>query len=164
MGALLNQRITASRIRIHGDYHLGQILFTGKDYVIIDFEGARDRTLSERRRKRSALADVAGMIRSFQFAAFSVLLDPSVVREEDRGILGPWAEHWHNWASAAFLRSYLDATKGALFIPNTAEQVAAVLGSLVLERGFLELRRDLEDPGLERVRIPLQGLARLLQL
>src|SRR5205823_718733 len=85
--SLLGHKLTARRIRVHGDYHLGQVLFTGKDYVIIDFEGSRDRTLSERRRKRSALSDVAGMVRSFQFTAFSVLLDPSVVRDEDRAVL-----------------------------------------------------------------------------
>jgi maltose alpha-D-glucosyltransferase/alpha-amylase len=162
--ALLDNRLEARRIRIHGDYHLGQILFTGKDYVIIDFEGSRDRSLSERRRKRSALADVAGIVRSFQFAAFSVLLDPTVVREEDRSVLEPWALHWHVWAAGAFVRGYLDSTGAAPWIPATPEQRAAVLEALTIERGFRELRRDLETPASERAAIPMLGLLRLLGL
>jgi maltose alpha-D-glucosyltransferase/alpha-amylase len=162
--SLLGHRLTARRIRTHGDYHLGQVLFTGKDYVVIDFEGSRDRTLSERRRKRSALADVAGMVRSFQFTAMSVLLDPSVVRDEDRALLGPWAEHWHTWAAAAFVRGYLEATAGASFVPATRDQVGAVLDALTIERGFLELRRDLESPTPERATIPIRGLLRWLKL
>jgi maltose alpha-D-glucosyltransferase/alpha-amylase len=162
--SLLGHRLTARRIRTHGDYHLGQVLFTGKDYVIIDFEGSRDRTLSERRRKRSALVDVASMVRSFQFTAISVLLDQSVVRDEDRTLLSPWAEHWHTWAAAAFVRGYLDSTSGAPFVPAALEQVGAVLDALTVERGFLELRRDLEYPSSGRAAIPMRGLVRLLKL
>jgi maltose alpha-D-glucosyltransferase/alpha-amylase len=162
--SLLDHGLEARRIRVHGDYHLGQVLFTGKDYVIIDFEGSRDRSLSERRRKRSALADVAGMVRSFQFAAFSVLLDPSVVREEDRPVLEPWAQHWHVWAAGAFVRGYLDGTDHAPWVPAAPEQIAAVLEALTIERGFLELRRDLDVPSSGRAAIPLWGLLRLLRL
>jgi maltose alpha-D-glucosyltransferase/alpha-amylase len=160
---LLEHKLSARRIRVHGDYHLGQVLFTGKDYVIIDFEGSRERTFAERRRKRSAFVDVAGMVRSLQYAAFSVLLDPSVVRVEDRAALAPWAEHWHNWASAAFVKSYLDTTAGSPLIPSEPEQISALLGALVIERGMFELRREMETNS-DRVRIPLHGLVRLLRL
>jgi maltose alpha-D-glucosyltransferase / alpha-amylase len=158
--ALLSKGLAAKRIRVHGDYHLGQVLFTGKDYVIIDFEGSRDRSMAERRRKRSALVDVAGMIRSFQFAAFGVLLDPSVVRDEDRAVLSPWAQHWHAWASASFLRHYLEVSKaaGAPFVP---EQVGGALSTFIAERAFFELRVALESTP-DRVRIPIYGLVRLL--
>jgi maltose alpha-D-glucosyltransferase / alpha-amylase len=159
--SVLSQRLTAKRIRVHGDYHLGQVLFTGKDYVIIDFEGNRSRSLAERRRKRSALVDVAGMVRSFQFAAFGVLLDSSVVRDEDRAVLAPWAQHWHTWAGASFLRTYLETAGDAAFVPSSPEQVAAVLGTLVAERAFFELRNALETAP-HRARVPLYGLVRLL--
>jgi maltose alpha-D-glucosyltransferase/alpha-amylase len=158
---VLSQRLTARRIRVHGDYHLGQVLFTGKDYVIIDFEGSRDRTLPERRRKRSALVDVAGMVRSFQFAAFNVLLDSSVVRDEDRAVLAPWAQLWHTWAGASFLKSYLDTAQGAPFVPSNPEQVGAVLRTFIAERAFFEVRTTLETHP-ERLRVPLYGLVRLL--
>ena len=71
---LLDRRTNAAKIRIHGDYHLGQLLYTGKDFVILDFEGEPARPLSDRKLKRSALRDVAGMMRSFQYAAYSALL------------------------------------------------------------------------------------------
>jgi len=161
--SLLAQRLTAKRIRVHGDYHLGQVLFTGKDYVIIDFEGNRERSVGERRRKRSALVDVAGMVRSFQFAAFGVLLDSSVVREEDRAVLAPWAQHWHTWTGASFLRVYLETAAGAPFVPAAPEQVTAVLNTLVAERAFFELRVALATAP-DRVRVPLYGLVRLLAL
>src|ERR1043166_2189134 len=73
--ALRDQRITALRTRIHGDYHLGQVLYTGKDFIIIDFEGEPARPISVRRLKQSPLRDVAGMLRSFHYAVSTTLLE-----------------------------------------------------------------------------------------
>ena len=86
-----------------------------------------------------------------------------MVRDEDRAILDPWAEHWHTWAAAAFVRGYLEATASASFVPATREQVAVVLDALTIERGFLELRRDLDNPG-PRALIAMRGLLRWLKL
>ena len=86
---LLTRKLTGLRIRTHGDYHLEQVLYTGKDFVIIDFYGPNEQPLADRRRKHWALRDVAGMIRSFHFAALSSLLDGAVVREEDRQLIAP---------------------------------------------------------------------------
>ena len=88
------------KIRIHGDYHLGQMLYTGKDFVIIDFEGEPARTLSERRLKRSPLRDVAGMIRSFHYAAFTASLQHASGHPGDLALLDPWLETWSTYAAA----------------------------------------------------------------
>ena len=108
------------RIRCHGDLHLGQVLFTGRDFVIIDFEGEPARSLSERRVKRSPLRDVAGMLRSFHYATFTALLDQSA-----RGLVEPeseaarelelWGRAWNDAVSSAFLGAYLETSAdGAL--------------------------------------------------
>src|SRR5689334_25265550 len=91
---ILDVKIVATRIRIHGDYHLGQVLHTGKDFVIVDFEGEPARSLGERRMKRSALRDVAGMMRSFHYAAYASLWKQSSMRSEDIALLETWASAW----------------------------------------------------------------------
>jgi maltose alpha-D-glucosyltransferase / alpha-amylase len=159
--AFLRQRLDAQRIRIHGDYHLEQVLNTGKDYVIIDFQGGRDRSLAERRRKRSPLRDVAGMIRSFHSAAFGVLYDAQVIRREDRPGLMPWATHWHAWASATFLAAYLERTGDAAFIPSEPQR-ATLLQHLVVEAAFRDLLRDLEAE--QDLSVALHALIETLRL
>src|SRR5436853_4934333 len=107
---ILEQKMNGQKIRCHGDYHLGQVLVTGKDFSIIDFEGEPARPLSERRIKRSPLRDVAGMLRSFDYASHAALsheASGAIFRPEDADRLEPWARFWAGWVSAAFLRSYL---------------------------------------------------------
>jgi maltose alpha-D-glucosyltransferase / alpha-amylase len=156
---LLTQRMTGLRIRIHGDYHLDQILHAGKGFVIVDFDGVDGETLEERRRKHSAFRDVAGMIRSFHFAAMSAWLDGSVVREQDRESAAPWAEAWHRRISGSFLRGYLAATSGASFIPTVSE-LPLVLHTHLIEKAFYELRDELVTCG-ETVTIPLAAIGEL---
>jgi maltose alpha-D-glucosyltransferase / alpha-amylase len=159
---LLTQRLNAVRIRIHGDYHLEQVLYTGKDFVIIDFDGLASETLAERRRKHSAFRDVAGMIRSFHFAAFTGLHDSASVRQEDRAAAAPWAEAWHRWISGTFLRAYLATAAGAPFIPGP-EELPLVLETHILEKAFFELRDELVSP-TENTAIPLAAIVDLAQL
>jgi maltose alpha-D-glucosyltransferase / alpha-amylase len=158
---LLNQRLGSLRIRTHGDYHLEQVLYTGKDFVIIDFSGLSTETLAERRRKHSTMRDVAGMVRSFHFAAQISLLDSSVIREEDRVLAAPWAAAWQGWVSSAFLRAYLAATEGAAFM-TTADDLPLLLTTHILERAFTELRDELNRPLTATVGIPLQAIADLV--
>jgi maltose alpha-D-glucosyltransferase/alpha-amylase len=144
---LLNRRIAAHRIRVHGDYHLGQVLFTGGDYVIVDFEGEPLRSLPERRMRRWATKDVAGMLRSFVYAAEAADVD--------------FGEEWIDRASSAFLRAYWETAGAAPFAPRTAEERDLLLDVMLIEKALYETRYELDNrPGW--VSIPLRGLRRLL--
>ena len=143
---LLARKLEGLRVRIHGDYHLGQVLYTGKDVAIIDFEGDRRKALSERRRKRTPLRDVAGMLHSFQLAAFTALLDTTAVREADRALVLPWAVEWQLWVSAAFLRAYLTAVEGAPLVAKEREETRLLLDVFVLSKAFHEVETQLRAP------------------
>jgi maltose alpha-D-glucosyltransferase/alpha-amylase len=157
-------KISAMRTRIHGDYHLGQVLFTGGDFVIIDFEGEPARPLSERRSKSSPLQDVAGMLRSFHYAAYAPLLakiSGQEVTEERLTVLNSWAQYWQVWVSAAFLREYLRTSGTASFIPKNREELAILLEVYVLTKAVYELGYELNNRP-SWVRIPLQSVSTLL--
>ena len=161
-GRFLGGKLSAMKIRIHGDYHLGQVLFTGKDFVIIDFEGEPARAMSERRLKRSPLRDVAGMIRSFHYAAHAVLMQRAPVRAEDVPYLEPWAEAWYRCCAGIFLHSYLQTVAGASFIPEEREEVEVMLSAFMLDKALYELGYELENRP-EWVMIPLRGIRRILE-
>jgi maltose alpha-D-glucosyltransferase/alpha-amylase len=158
--AILGPTIPAMRTRGHGDYHLGQVLWTGKDFVVIDFEGEPARPLSERRSKRSPLRDVAGMLRSFDYAAQTVLRG-GAVRPQDRRLLEPWARFWTLWTSSAFLRAYLQQMEGSPLVPRGRDQLARLLDVLVMEKTVYELGYELNNRPAW-VRVPLFGLLRTL--
>jgi maltose alpha-D-glucosyltransferase / alpha-amylase len=151
-------RIDAKQIRYHGDLHLGRALFTGKDFVITGIAGGRDRRLSERRRKGAALRDVASMLRSFHYAAATSLGE---LRPEDQAKGEPWGWIWQRWASAAFVRGYLDAAKDAVFIPKSPAMRSALLEAMVLEKAFVELRSELRRRP-QMAHVPLQGILRTI--
>lgn len=160
--AILQKKLSAMKIRIHGDYHLGQVLYTGKDFVIIDFEGEPARSLSERRLKRSPVRDVAGMIRSFQYAAYTALLQHASIRVEDVPFLEPWADLWYRYIGGAFLRSYIDTAENEPFIPKDKEEFSIMLKTFLLEKAIYELGYELNNrPGW--VAIPLRGIKHLLE-
>ena len=144
--SILNRKISARRIRLHGDYHLGQLLYTGKSFVAIDFEGDPARPLSDRRRKRSAFRDVAGMLRSFDNAAHTALhglVERGVTRQEDLQILYPWARFWHFWVSAAFVDSYLTTASHGTFLPKSNPELRLLFDFYLLEKLLSELEHDL---------------------
>ncbi len=165
-GTLLGPKIAATRIRTHGDYHLGQVLHTGKDFVILDFEGEPARSLSERRLKRSPLRDVAGMLRSFQYAAFAWLFEESatgIIPPTDLPMFESWALYWERWVAATFLAAYLARTAGASFIPADRGDLASLLDAYTLEKAVYELAYELNHrPGW--VGIPLAGIRQILDL
>ncbi|TML70435.1 MAG: maltose alpha-D-glucosyltransferase [Actinobacteria bacterium] len=164
---LLGRRLTGQRTRYHGDFHLGQALYTGKDFVIIDFEGEPGRSLADRRIKSSPLRDVAGMLRSFDYAAHAGLRDLA-----ERGLVEPesdsyrdlvrWGRMWRSWATAAYLRSYLETARLGAFLPDTDEELGLLLELYVLEKALYELGYELSSRP-EWVEIPLAGILHLLE-
>jgi maltose alpha-D-glucosyltransferase / alpha-amylase len=151
------------RIRIHGDYHLGQVLRSRSDYVILDFEGEPARGLAQRRAKQSPLKDVAGMLRSFSYAAYAALSAFAQRRPDDAKNLEPWATLWQNAVSTEFLRAYRDtinATNPDL-IPQ-AGQSQLLLNAYLLEKSLYELLYELDNRPTW-VRIPLAGILALPQ-
>jgi len=163
--SVLSRKITAMRTRIHGDFHLGQVLHTGKDYVIIDFEGEPARPLTERRIKRTPVRDVAGMLRSFHYAAYTSLfghLGSAIVRPEDLAGVEPWARLWNVWVSATFLNSYIEHAAPGGFLPVNREELDILLNVYLLEKALYELGYELNNRP-DWVRIPLIGILQLLQ-
>jgi maltose alpha-D-glucosyltransferase/alpha-amylase len=152
------------RIRIHGDYHLGQVLYTGSDFAIIDFEGEPARPLSDRRVKRSPLQDVAGMVRSFHYAAFAHLLAPAEGAsppEQDLRRVSAWADNWYAWVTFRFLKSYFANAQSGSFLPPGREEISALLRIHLLEKAIYELGYELNNRPAW-VAIPLAGISRLL--
>ncbi len=158
---LLDRKTNAAKIRIHGDYHLGQILYTGKDFVILDFEGEPARPLSERKLKRSSLRDVAGMMRSFQYAAYSALWQPAM-RTEDVPFLERWADLWYRQMSSVFLQSYLQTTAGAIFVPQNADDLQILLEAYLLDKAVYEIGYELNNRP-DWVVIPIRGIKHILR-
>lgn len=159
-GLIINQKISAMRTRTHGDYHLGQVLYTGKDFIIIDFEGEPARTLSERRMKRSPLRDVAGMLQSFSYAATQALrneIESGAIDSKHLPVMEQWAHFWYSWVSAAFLNSYLTVAAKDSFLPNTKEELQVLLDAYVLEKVVYELGYELNNRP-DWVQIPLKRL------
>jgi len=161
---LTSRKIVGMRVRCHGDYHLGQVLYTGNDFVIIDFEGEPARHLGERRIKRSPLRDVAGMIRSFNYAAYAALYGKAstVLRPEDLPVLEEWARSWYLWVSAAFLKSYLDIMADTPILPQTREGMRVILNAYLLDKAMYEVNYELNNRP-DWVRLPLQGILQMLE-
>lgn len=156
--------IQAVRIRCHGDYHLGQVLHTGKDFLIMDFEGESIRPLGERRIKRSPLRDVAGMIRSFGFAAHAAVfnqLEQGAIEEEHVPQMEPWILFWHRWVSAAFLRAYLKRMAGSGLLPASHNETAVLLDAHLLSKAIYELQHELAYRE-KWVQIPLEAILHLM--
>lgn len=150
--------IHALRIRHHGDYHLGQVLYTGDDFFIIDFEGEPARSLEERRMKHAAMRDVAGMIRSFQYAAYSALRQ----REAEPGEAGDKrAAFWTAWVSRAFLEGYFKLAEGHPFLSSDVNERKLLFDVFVLEKALYEVAYELNNRP-DWVGIPLRGITGLM--
>ena len=147
-GQVRSHRLDAARTRIHGDFHLGQVLWTGRDMVLIDFEGEPSRPIGERRIKRSPLVDVAGMLRSFRYATavgLDVATERGVVADgDDRARLARWGDVWREWVDARFLSTYLDVVGDDGLVPSNDEDRRMLLGVYEVEKALYELRYELQ--------------------
>jgi maltose alpha-D-glucosyltransferase/alpha-amylase len=158
--SITTEKIDAVRLRVHGDYHLGQVLYTGDDFVIIDFEGEPQRPLSERRIKRLGLRDVAGMLRSYQYTtqmALRAALEGGVEEPEHADTLAEWADGLARWLAASFLRGYLATVEGTPIVPAEPAHLRRLLDTLVLDKAAYELGYELNNRP-DWVDIPLRGL------
>ncbi len=157
LSSIISMKIAAEKTRIHGDYHLGQVLFTGRDFMIIDLEGEPARTLEERRLKFSALRDVAGMLRSFHYAISSRYRAHIDLQPENETILTPWVSAWYEWVRAVFLDAYLKGVANATFIPSDDHEVATLLDVFVLEKAIYEVGYEINNRP-DWLPIPLDGI------
>jgi maltose alpha-D-glucosyltransferase/alpha-amylase len=156
---LVRRPVPALKIRIHGDYHLGQVLVAGKDVFLLDFEGEPARPLEERRRKASPWRDVAGMMRSFHYAAYSAWPEGALSEEQQAG-LELWSEAWSGQMADGFLRHYLERAMGAPFVPE-AEDIELLLRVFLMEKAVYELGYELNNRP-DWAHIPMLGILRLL--
>ncbi len=162
---LVGGPLGGQRIRCHGDLHLGQILWTGDDVVFIDFEGEPARTMGDRKTKRSPLIDVAGMLRSFDYAvekAVTGQLQGSALRPADEKTLRPWARRWLTAASATFLRAYVGQAGTTGLLPADLQQLSSLLRIYILEKALYEVGYEANHRP-DWIEVPLRGVLALLE-
>ncbi len=147
-------RIKAIKTRIHGDYHLGQVLFTGKDFIIIDFEGEPGFSFSERRLKKSPYKDVAGMLRSFHYAAFGKILLNENYRKQDIEVLESWAEQWQHYVGRFYFGAYMERMGLGTTLPYEDD---VLLRTYLIEKAVYELGYELNGRPAWTI-IPLRGI------
>ncbi len=150
------------KIRIHGDYHLGQTMITPRGWLILDFEGEPARTLEERRAKQSPLKDAAGMLRSFSYAASSALFAMCEPGSPEWHALSPWADAWEQLARDRFLSGYLRTAHEGGFLPSDRDELAAMLDVFEIDKALYEINYE-RGHRPEWVRIPLKGISDVLQ-
>jgi maltose alpha-D-glucosyltransferase/alpha-amylase len=161
--AIRDHKLKGSRIRCHGDYHLGQVLYTGKDFIIIDFEGEPARPLNVRKLKDSPLRDVAGMLRSFHYAAQASSAGlVAGVRPEDAALLAPWSRFWQTWVSVSFLKAYLSVQEIAMILPPSMEDIQLLLDGYILQKALYELGYELNNRP-DWIQIPLEGILQIAE-
>jgi maltose alpha-D-glucosyltransferase / alpha-amylase len=162
---LIESNFAARRIRIHGDCHLGQLLWTGRDFIFLDFEGNVTVPISERRIKRSPLRDVARMLRSFHHAAYAGFhqqVELGVISHENLPKFEPWVRHWNLAVSRAFLQAYCDGMEKSGILPGDPEQLRVMLLAYLLNQVVDELGDELRR-GSDNVRAPLQAIVYLME-
>lgn len=158
---LEKKKIHTSKTRVHGDYHLGQVLFTGKDFMIIDFEGEPTRSLTARNLKHCPFKDVAGMLRSFHYAIYMGQLENESKIQERDDYMKPWLEAWYETVENEFVGSYLKTAGNASFIPEEERQINDLLSVYTIEKAIYEADYEFNNRP-DWLHIPLNGLKKIL--
>ena len=158
--ALQPKIFQTARIRVHGDYHLGQVLRVKTDFVILDFEGEPARPLADRRAKQCPLKDVAGMLRSFSYAAYSSLINYTARHAQGIASLEPWARLWERCVATEFLRAYRETICGAQLLPENSDAFRKVLDVFLVDKALYEVLYEL-NARPSWARIPLMGIMSL---
>ena len=158
---LLDHQIDGLRIRVHGDLHLGQILVRGGDISFIDFEGEPSRPLGERSIRRTPVVDVAGMVRSFDYAA-----DEALRSSVERGMgtieaLDPWAHTFETWCAQRYVQAYLTRIAKTEILPDDAADTAALLDIAIIQKAAYEVRYEIGHRP-DRIGVPWAALQRMI--
>ena len=161
--ALTGTPVAAAKTRVHGDYHLGQVLVAQNDFYILDFEGEPARPLEERRAKSSPLKDVAGMLRSFDYAAWAAVMTLTDVDPGSGEVVRSLAEAWRAATQHAFLGAYQETIAGCPSYPEDGAEAARLLDLFLLEKALYEICYEAANRP-HWLRIPLKGVTGLLQL
>jgi maltose alpha-D-glucosyltransferase / alpha-amylase len=157
------RRLAAKRTRIHGDCHLEQVLWTGKDFVFFDFEGDPLLPISERCLKQSPLRDVAGLLRSFHYAADAALrqhVERGRIPPENLSKFDPWVRYWNRGVNLTFLKAYFQRLAKSGLLPDDDAELQMMLRVYLLNQSVVELGRELNNLS-DRLRIPLQAMLHL---
>jgi maltokinase len=149
------------KTRVHGDYHLGQVLASSRGWMIIDFEGEPARSLDERRQKQSPLRDVAGMLRSLSYAASVSMIERTSFGSQEWSRLQSWADVWEDLARGRFLTAYLRRSHEGKFLPPNRADLKTMLDAFEIDKALYEIRYERGNRP-DWVDIPLHGLARIL--
>ncbi|MDR5590136.1 maltose alpha-D-glucosyltransferase [Christiangramia sp. SM2212] len=159
---IYDHKIPVMKIRTHGDYHLRQILWTGREYIMNSFEGDPSKSFSERRIRRSAMRDLAAMIRSLHYAAYSNILSPEYSQQRKEGNLEEWAETWHYYISRLYIKGYFDKAGSKDYVPKDQEDFKILMHTFLLEKALIELNYEIENRP-EWIIIPIRGIKAIIQ-
>ncbi|RTL36534.1 MAG: maltose alpha-D-glucosyltransferase [Candidatus Melainabacteria bacterium] len=158
--ATINEELT--KIRCHGDYHLGQVLYSGGDFFILDFEGEPSKPLELRIAKQTPLKDVAGMVRSFSYASYASLFLFTHNRAEDLEAFLPWAKACEAWSSASFLKGYLQAMEGSSLVPSDRSDFFRALLPFMIDKAFYEIFYEVNNRP-DWLRVPVSSVLEYLK-
>ena len=159
---IYDHKIPVMKIRTHGDFHLEQVVWTGKDFLINNFEGDSSKSFSDRRILRSAMRDLASMIRSFHYVAYSRILSEEFSQQRKEGDLEEWAEDWHYYVSRLYIKGYFDKSENADFIPEDVEDFRILMHTFLLEKALMELNYEIKNRP-EWTIIPIRGITAIIR-